>query len=155
MAGTEVRERVVEWINNIPIQNEVQESHRDDSSSIISTRSTPSDPGDDIQEQESFTPIVMGLQREAATSDGVVVARNASHKIKVKEIQEHLLIPEYPATAAEGILHFIHDCNPFPSSRNPNDFSEEEINNIFTRLMSKIQFAKTIQGLQSSSKWIF
>ncbi|THC87413.1 hypothetical protein EYZ11_013140 [Aspergillus tanneri] len=28
----------------------------------------------------------MGLQREAATLDGVVVARNASYKIKVKEI---------------------------------------------------------------------
>ena len=48
-------------------------------------------------------------------------------------------MPEYPATANGGILHFIHLKNPIESqSRDPQDISEEEVHKAFTKTMSKV-----------------
>jgi hypothetical protein len=39
---------------------------------------------------------------------------------------------------ADGVLHFIHESNPYPPGKHPSLLSEKEISDIFTGLMSKV-----------------
>ena len=53
------------------------------------------------------------------------------------EVQEHLLLPEYPATDDNGVLHIIHASNnPFQDMPS----NSTGINEIFTQLMSAVRF---------------
>ncbi|KAL2801498.1 hypothetical protein BJX63DRAFT_438812 [Aspergillus granulosus] len=144
MSISQVRDKVVQWMNGITYEGIPEPVHEDDTSTITSISSVES--GQERNEESSFIPLMMGLTANAMTSNGVVIARNSNHKIMIKEVQEHLLIPEYPATSADGILHFIHEPNPYPSSKQPDLLPEAEVSQIFNRLMSKIQFATQRRG---------
>lgn len=68
---------------------------------------------------------------------GAVVSSNGRNKVKIEEVQDHLLIPEYPHTSVEGILHFIHLARsplPTPGSENVT----KEIFEMFTQLTSEV-----------------
>jgi hypothetical protein len=73
------------------------------------------------------------------TAQGAIISSNGRRKITVSEIQEHLIMPEYPATANEGILHFIHSKNPIQSqSGELQAILDKEIYDGFTDVTSKV-----------------
>jgi hypothetical protein len=63
---------------------------------------------------------------------GAVISSNGRSKISVSEVIDHLVMPEYPATSENGILHFIHSENPIQSDE------KAAIQEAFTREMSKV-----------------
>ena len=74
------------------------------------------------------------------TKYGVVVSSNGPKKIIVDEIQEHMIIPDYPHTkdSAVGILHIVHMKNPWQDGMVPENLSS--INDTFAKLTSHICF---------------
>jgi hypothetical protein len=124
-------------------------------SSVASEESDTSDEATD----PGFVPLAMGLDQvclteiyrlkecakhvdhvqDLVTTQGAIVSSNGQRKITVSEIQEHLIMPEYPATANEGILHFIHSKNPLQSqSREPQAIPDKELYDGFTDVISKV-----------------
>lgn len=67
---------------------------------------------------------------------GAVVSSNGRSKVIVDEVQEHMVMPDYPHTkdSATGILHIINMENPMPSG----ELNSNQVNNVFTQLMSKV-----------------
>ncbi|KAL4959544.1 uncharacterized protein BDV14DRAFT_160917 [Aspergillus stella-maris] len=98
-------------------------------------------------------PLLMGLSAAEVQQFGLVVSTNNRSKISIKEIQEHSMMPDYPHTVDSesptepGILHFIHCSNPIPESLDPTDPKySEQICNIFSKEMSRIQFSISNTG---------
>lgn len=120
---------------------------------IQDTEPTPSDADSDVSDTESPAsersqtsdselpdiPLLMGLTYKEIKAYGLIISANNKAKITVDEIQEHLIMPSYPATKDSGsledpgILHFIHCSNPI----GPN-IDSESINAIFTKEMSRV-----------------
>ena len=65
-------------------------------------------------------------------SNGLLVSTNGRHQITVSEVQDHFMIPEYPDTSEDGILHFIHTQSAFDS----ND--KKSIEKMVAEHMSKV-----------------
>jgi len=63
---------------------------------------------------------------------GVLVSRSSNYHVTVKEVQDHLDIPEYPDTSPDGVLHFIHIKSKF------NREDRQSIASLFERYMSKV-----------------
>lgn len=80
---------------------------------------------------------MLGLSQTDVSTDGTLISTNRRDTVTAYEVQEHLLIPEYPATDDNGVLHIIHaSTNPFQDM--PSDSGG--INEIFTQLMSAVRF---------------
>lgn len=81
---------------------------------------------------------------------GAVISSNGRSKVTVDEVQEHMVIPDYPHTkdSATGILHIINIENPMPSG----ELNSNEVNNVFTQLMSKVclTYSQSVLGACSS-----
>ncbi len=77
------------------------------------------------------------------TEFGAIISSNGRSKISVAEAIDHFTIPEYPATSANGIAHFIHSKNPIQSDE------MSAIREGFTSEMSKVcwAYAEHIQCL--------
>ncbi len=45
------------------------------------------------------------------TETGAIISSNGRSKISVEEVIDYSMMPEYPATSENGILHFIHCQN--------------------------------------------
>lgn len=75
-------------------------------------------------------------------TDFVTISTNGRSRIRVDEVQEHLMIPEYPHTKEGdiGIVHFIHCENPI--LRSTYDLDESSLNKrlceIFTEVTSHV-----------------
>lgn len=67
---------------------------------------------------------------------GVVISSNGRSKITADEVQEHMIMPDYPHTkdSQTDILHIINMENPMPS----DVLESDKVNNVFTWLMSKV-----------------
>ena len=66
----------------------------------------------------------------------VVISSNGWSKITADEVQEHMVMSDYPHTkdSQTNILHIINMKNPMP-----NDVLEsDKVNNVFTWLMSRV-----------------
>src|SRR6267378_1276029 len=50
---------------------------------------------------------------------GAIISSNGKNKVTITEVQEHLMMPDYPETSNEGVLHFIHSKNPI--DQNPSE----------------------------------
>ena len=72
----------------------------------------PNGAEDDDSETEDLevlaTVLGLGLTAEEIKSGKILITKNSIHDITVGEFDEHLCIPEYPRTSAQGVLHFIH-----------------------------------------------
>lgn len=77
------------------------------------------------------------------TQFGAIISSNGRSKISVSEIMDHSTMPEYPATSANGIAHFIHSANPIDGDEMP------ALREACTREMSKVctTYAKHMQYL--------
>lgn len=63
--------------------------------------------------------------------------------MQVDEVQEHIIVPEYPDTKDfdTRILHFIHYPNPIPPDVQDLDDENEvksRIGEVFTKFMSQV-----------------
>jgi hypothetical protein len=82
----------------------------------------------------------MGLTPSHIQQQGLVISANNHGRIIIDKIQEHVLMPDYPATkdsqslSDPGILHFIH-C---PKSPIPEGTEANKMSSIFTREMSRV-----------------
>ena len=78
------------------------------------------------------------------------MSSNGPKKIVIDEVQEHMMIPDYPHTkdSTTGILHIVHMKNPWQNDTIPDNPSTSSINNTFTNLMSHVcpAYAKIIQN---------
>jgi hypothetical protein len=80
----------------------------------------------------------MGLTPSHIQQQGLVISANNHGQIMIDKIQEHVLMPDYPATKDSqslldpGILHFIHCLK----SLIPEGTEANKISLIFTREMS-------------------
>jgi hypothetical protein len=87
----------------------------------------------------------MGLSASEIKDYGLIISTNNKYKIAINEVEEHILMPPYPATKDSesledpGILHFIHCSNPISK-----DTDLEKINKIFTREMSRVCYSLQI-----------
>jgi hypothetical protein len=73
------------------------------------------------------------------TEFGAIISSNGPSKISVSEVADHTLMPEYPATSATGIVHFIHSENPI------KDYTDLSlIRDVFTTQMSKVSICLPI-----------
>ena len=61
---------------------------------------------------------------------GVVISSNDQSKITADEVQEHMIMPDYPHTkdSQTGILHIINMENPMPS----DVLESDKVNDVFT-----------------------
>jgi hypothetical protein len=66
---------------------------------------------------------------------GAIISSNGQSRTIIHEIQEHLLLPDYPHTSYEGILHFVHCENPLKGIDNTDKSS---ICSAFTKFMSGV-----------------
>jgi hypothetical protein len=91
------------------------------------------DSNKDNEENTSFlgsTPITLGIK-----TDGTQVSISSRDAVIAYEIQEHLILPEYPDTDKNGILHIIH------ASKNPLENVEDTVtavNQATSQLMSSV-----------------
>lgn len=69
---------------------------------------------------------------------GVIISSNGPHKITATEVQEHLIMPDYPDTSNEGIVHFIHSKNPMENLSEDTSISETSLYQAFTTEMSRV-----------------
>jgi hypothetical protein len=70
---------------------------------------------------------------------GVIISSNGYNKITATEVQEHLIIPDYPDTSNEGIIHFIHSKNPLQNTSEETSISETSLHQAFTTEMSRVR----------------
>jgi hypothetical protein len=52
--------------------------------------------------------LAMGLRDQDLTTDNVIISASGPHIVKCGQLKEHLLIPAYPTTSANGVLHLVH-----------------------------------------------
>lgn len=76
----------------------------------------------------------MGLTSTELKSNGAIISASNRFQVIVHEVQEHPMIPDYPATDPAGIVHFVHCPNPL------QDKDEDNISNVFTELMSMVRY---------------
>jgi hypothetical protein len=66
---------------------------------------------------------------------GIIISSNGPNKITATEVQEHLIMPDYPDTSNDGIVHFVHSKNPMPEDTS----SETSLYQAFTAEMSRVR----------------
>lgn len=87
----------------------------------------------------SSTPFssLIGLNSANVSANGAKISSNGRENVLAYELQEHLLVPDYPDTDKRGVLHLIHlKRNPLENLSN----DENAINEVFTQLMSSVCF---------------
>ncbi|KAJ5900210.1 uncharacterized protein N7473_004280 [Penicillium subrubescens] len=100
----------------------------------------------DIDSDENNEENISSLGSQAFTQlcqtgieiDGVKVSGSSRDTVIANEIQEHLILPEYPDTDKDGVLHIIH------ASKNPLQNLEDttaHVNQITSQLISSVQFS--------------
>lgn len=71
------------------------------------------------------------------------VSTNGPQDVLVDEVQEHLVIPEYPDTkeSGVGIAHFVHCPNPIPNAVYDLDEAsiKRQVSEAFTQVMSSVR----------------
>ena len=70
---------------------------------------------------------------------GALISSNGKRQVIVQEAIDHIMIPEYPATAETGIAHFINVTNPLLSI----DADKETVRKVIKQYMSKVSIAYT------------
>lgn len=77
----------------------------------------------------------MGLKESDFLENSAIVSSSSRASVEAETIQEHVTIPEYPATSRNGVLHIIHlGKSPLPEdSENPT-----LLHNTTTDLMSNV-----------------
>lgn len=68
------------------------------------------------------------------TQHGAIISSNGRSKIKVAQITDQFLVPDYPATSDQGIAHFIHCENPIRGDADGPSVVREAC----ARIMSKV-----------------
>ncbi|KAJ5110975.1 hypothetical protein N7532_001510 [Penicillium argentinense] len=102
-----------------------------------------SSDGDSCQDSEENTTSLgptstISLDQVDVSRDGTIVSGSSRDAVIAYEVQDHLMLPEYPDTDENGVLHIIHvSKNPLQNVES----SSREINEIFTQLMSSVQFS--------------
>ena len=74
-------------------------------------------------------------KQNAITTSGAIISSNGRSKISVSEVMDHFIMPDYPATSENGIIHFIHCQNPIQSE------DKSSIREALSREMSKVCLA--------------
>ena len=75
-----------------------------------------------------------GLQ-DMIREQGAIISSNGRSQIAVREVADHLTIPDYPETTRDGILHFIHSRNPIEAT------DESSIRKTFIKQASNVSSA--------------
>jgi hypothetical protein len=154
--------------NNIPSEEEIdrvndnieEELNQDKGSSEINEEDNEDVQNEEDEEEsdiEDEALIRMGLRKvcimiglvpgicwalvEAELeSQGVVISSNGPNAVVVHEVQDHLLLPEYPHTDDKGIIHFIHCKQPLWNEEIYEKYKEDKsgLKNELTRRMIKL-----------------
>jgi len=68
---------------------------------------------------------------------GALVSSNGKHRVVVQEAIDHIVMPEYPVTRKEGIVHFIYKATPLLSI----DADKKTVHEVIKQYMSKVSDA--------------
>ena len=71
---------------------------------------------------------------------GAVVSTNGRSRISVTESFDHLDVPAYPKTSADGVIHFVHFASPLIGT----DASKAEAKGMISKHMSKVCITYTL-----------
>jgi hypothetical protein len=95
------------------------------------------DSSEDNEENISSLGSIAFTQRSQTSieTDGTKVSVSSRDAVIAYELQEHLILPEYPDTDEKGILHIIH------ASKNPLEHVENTVsavNQVTSQLISSV-----------------
>jgi hypothetical protein len=98
-----------------------------------------SDVNSDQDDEENRSNLDSSIAPSNASiiTGGTKISSSSKDAIITHEVQEHLILPEYPDTDEDGILHIIH------ASENPLQDIESTsagVNEVCSQLMSSVCF---------------